>query len=119
MKYIVVKLQIEGFHSWPEATGNEAYLANLHRHVFHIVCMKAVAHNNREIEIIRFKREMEAWLRHTFVGNFGPRSCEDIAEVLLNRYELQSCTVLEDGENGAMITAPVKGEANAGHGNGA
>jgi len=38
-----------------------------------------------------------------FGNNFGNRSCEDIAEELIETFDLLNCEVLEDGENGAYL----------------
>ena len=33
-QYVICALQMEGFHCWPEADGELAYLKNSHRHIF-------------------------------------------------------------------------------------
>lgn len=35
-QYVICALQMEGFHCWPEADGELAYLKNSHRHIFFI-----------------------------------------------------------------------------------
>lgn len=108
---IVVTLQIEGIHCWPEAKyvhSEVAYLSELHRHIFHIEARKEVKHSERDIEIIMFKRELhDYFMRNYFMTgvelcNFGPRSCETIAKDLMEAYDLDYCKVLEDNENGAV-----------------
>jgi hypothetical protein len=99
MKLIVVKLTYEAIHDYPDA-GN--YLAFPHRHLFYITAKKLVSHNNRQIEIIQFKRDILEFLEG-YNHDFQHRSCEDIAEVLLKKFDLAYCQVLEDNENGAEI----------------
>jgi hypothetical protein len=109
-KYIIVTLQIPGLHYWKEATGTVSYLGLIHRHVFYITCKKEVTKNNREIEIIQFKETILDDLKIRFyttlkdICDFGVMSCEDIAEMLIRKHELNYCSVLEDNENGAEIT---------------
>lgn len=111
--YIIVNLEIEGLHSWPEAKDifpDVAYLSNLHRHIFHIECVKKVTHDNRDIEIIRFKRKIKDYLFDKYFDhefrccNFKNQSCEMIGKELFNNFILNSCKILEDGENGALTT---------------
>ena len=102
---IVVRLQYEATHSWPECPIEAVkFLKDPHRHIFHIKAYKDVSHSDREIEIIIFKREIMFHLDMNFKGDFGTRSCEDIALYLINEFSLSSCEVLEDGENGARVT---------------
>lgn len=112
-KQIVIRLQVEGIHSWPEAKEvfpKVGFLSDLHRHMFHIEIHKEVEHNDRDIEIILFKREIKTYLNFVFysekVGmlDFGRRSCEDLAEQLLTQFNADMVQVLEDNENGARVT---------------
>ena len=107
---IIVNLQIEGIHSWPQA--NEinpivGFLSNNHRHIFHIECKYEVYHDDRDREFIVFKREINKYLKKEFYDNnhellnFGAMSCEMIAKQLLKHFNLTYCSVLEDNENGA------------------
>jgi hypothetical protein len=99
---VIVTLQVEGFHHWPDAPDDVAFLRYPHRHTFHIEACKAVEHNNRDIEIILMKRSIQRYLL-SYNGDFGQLSCEDIAERLINEFGLLYCRVLEDGENGACL----------------
>lgn len=112
---IIINLSVEGFHNWEDAKYIQpevAFLSYKHRHTFNICCKKNVTHSDRDIEIILFKREIISFLydeygiqsgpdEHYKWCDFGPMSCEMIAEVLLNRFELEYCSVMEDNENGA------------------
>jgi len=111
-KYIKVHLEIEGLHHWANCDIAEVnYLATPHRHIFHINAVKEVTHNDRDIEFIKLKHEMQLAIENEFYDkdkrmcDFGNSSCEDIAEMLIRNYELKSCEVLEDGENGAIVVA--------------
>lgn len=104
--YIVVNLRVEGFHRWPAAPDDVNFLRVRHRHLFHIRVMKSVTHGDRDIEIIKFKREVEDRLasKYGVTCEFGTMSCEHIAEWLLNEFKAVSVEVLEDGENGGLVT---------------
>lgn len=110
--YIVVKLQVEGIHRWPAAGDHfpeVEYLSHPHRHIFHIECKKEVFHDDRDVEFILFKREINEYLHRKYFNkkfkyqmcDFKSMSCEMIARELLEQFELVSCSVFEDGENGA------------------
>lgn len=104
--HIVVKLQFEGWHCWPGAPEEHSYLRSSHRHVFHVEAKKQVSHENRAIEFIEFKRKLEAYCRRLFTAsqaNPHALSCEAMAMDLLLSFELSSCTVLEDNENGGEV----------------
>lgn len=108
---VIVTLQIEGLHNWPSCPIEEvSYLKDPHRHMFHIKATKEVEHNDRDVEIIQLKHQMQAYLKSKYYSfklelhKLGSMSCEDIAEDLLNTFNLCECEVLEDGENGASIS---------------
>lgn len=106
---IVITTQIEGTHCWPEAREllpEVDFLADKHRHIFQIKAKKTVDHEDRDVEIILFKRSINQYLEKVY-GNpadFGRKSCEEIAKELVKKFGCQSVEVLEDGENGAEIT---------------
>lgn len=109
---VIIKLSIEGLHNWPEARNmfpEVAFLSDMHRHVFHFTLKKRVYHDNRDIEFIMFKRDVEQYLRGKFWREdyrclmFGPMSCEMIAKQLLECFECEYVSVWEDNENGAEV----------------
>lgn len=111
-KNIVVTLQIEALHNWPEAKTvipEMGFLSDLHRHLFFVTAKKTVSHNERDVEIIQFKRELINYFHRNYfdkginIHNFGARSCETLAQDLMDAYDLDYCQVLEDNENGAEI----------------
>jgi hypothetical protein len=107
---IVITIQVEGFHNWPEAPSEVSFLADRHRHIFHIKCWKSVSHDDRDIEIILFKREVLNYMNRMYFSSetnsheFGHRSCEMLASDLIEAYNLHACEVLEDGENGSYVS---------------
>tara|TARA_B100000953_G_scaffold300250_1_gene304404 strand:+ start:2042 stop:2401 length:360 start_codon:yes stop_codon:yes gene_type:complete len=109
---VIASLQVEGLHFWKDCDIEEVrFLKNLHRHIFHITVKKKVSHNDRDIEIIKLQRSIKSFLMDKFVFkdcshgtcHFGNMSCEDIAEMLVDKFKLDYCKVLEDNENGAEI----------------
>jgi len=107
---IVVKIQLEGVHFWKDCDLPEVeYLKNLHRHTFFIRIEKAVSHNDRDIEIILFKRQVIDYLYAQYYDrkydclNFKGMSCESIAMVLHAKFQCHEVEVLEDNENGAIV----------------
>lgn len=109
---VIVKLQVEGTHNWPGCPIEEVdYLKHPHRHMFHIEARKKVTHEDRDVEIIRLGHEIRNYLHDVFYDSdkrchaFGSRSCEMLATQLVRVFNLESCQVLEDGENGSIVTA--------------
>jgi len=105
---IICKLQIEGIHNWQNCPLEEVkFLKDPHRHIFHISCEKEVFHDDRDVEFIMFKRQILKYLKNKYEDNechkFGSMSCEMIAKELINEFNLVSCEVFEDNENGARV----------------
>lgn len=111
-------LQVEGIHHWPQCPFEEvAYLRDPHRHVFHIKAYQEVNHDDRDVEFIMLKHAIQTYILDKYatgkpqegcfgpnVCDFGARSCEMIAQELIEAFELSRCEVSEDGENGAIVT---------------
>lgn len=103
-KNIIIKTTFSAMHHWPDCPIEEvSYLRYPHRHVFHVELRCAVRHNDRDIEIIQLKNKVNRYLGRYENENMGAKSCEDIAEELLNEFEAVYVSVLEDNENGAEI----------------
>lgn len=105
---IIVTFRVEGFHQWKDAkkySDEVEFLSNQHRHVFHFKMWKSVEEDDREIEIILFKRKAIKTIKDEWgiPAQFGNLSCEQIGKILVEKLELDSCEVLEDGENGALV----------------
>lgn len=114
---IIVKLQVEGTHNWPDATDGAGaemhYLEYRHRHMFHIDARKEVMHDDRDVEFIMFKRDIEDYLRSKYYREdyrshfFGATSCEMLAKELLKQFDCVYVSVFEDNENGAEIMTEI------------
>lgn len=102
---VVINFEFEGIHCWPACTLTQVmFLQHAHRHIFHVRCEKEVSHCDRDEEIILLKRSAQAYIAERFPNrDLGSLSCEMIAEELLKKFNLSSCEVLEDGENGARV----------------
>ena len=109
---VIVKLQVEGIHNWPDAAEvfpEVAFLSEHHRHMFHITCKKKVNHDDRDVEFIMFKRDIQEYLYDKYYKGlvrchfFKSMSCEMIARELYEKFDLEYCSVFEDNENGAEI----------------
>lgn len=105
---IYVTFQKEGLHKYPSAPDAVAFLRDLHRHIFHFRVVLEVFHNDRDVEFILFKRELES----LYAGGaleLNYKSCEMLAEDLIGyisqKYPGRDITVevSEDGENGAIL----------------
>lgn len=109
--FVVVSLQVEGTHRWEECPFKEvSYLRQDHRHMFHIKATMFVSHDDREVEIIKLKHKIQEYLimgyfdSNKMLCDFDKMSCEMIAKELMEKFDLYSCEVLEDGENGAVVS---------------
>lgn len=109
---IIVKLTVDGLHNFPKAAElfpEVSFLADLHRHMFHITAAKQVYHDDRDLEFIMFKRDILQWLHDNYYDAgtrtmlFGAKSCEMIAREIFNEFNCVWVEVWEDNENGAKI----------------
>ena len=97
-------LQFPAVHCWPEAGFPVEFLRNPHRHLFKIQCRATVQHNDRDIEFLTQKELMQKFCDEQWANrDIGRTSCEDIAQILLEAFDVDSVTVSEDGENGATL----------------
>ncbi len=85
-RYIEVTFQKEGIHKYPAALDDPKladvqFLGYPHRHMFHFRVRVSVTHNDRDIEFILFKRELENLYQGTM--NIDYKSCEMLAEELI------------------------------------
>jgi hypothetical protein len=104
-------LQVEATHNWPGCPFEEVdYLRVPHRHVFHVKAFKPVHHDDRDIEFIMLKHEIQNYLREKYYDDtkklhvFGSKSCEMLGAELIQVFDLSKVDVSEDNENGAVIT---------------
>lgn len=113
IKEIWVTTKVVGFHQWPDAPDEVSFLQNRHRHEFHFKAGFIVQDSNRELEFFLKQRDLSRALTnlYTFQGlgfKFGSRSCEMIAEELLEELDAAYVECSEDGENGAVVYKEVK-----------
>lgn len=108
-RQIFITFQKEGIHCYPDAPNNVEFLKHQHRHIFHFRVTLSVTHNDRDVEFILFKRELEnLYTGGTMLMNY--RSCEMLGEELIEYISREypnrqiQVEVSEDGENGAVIT---------------
>jgi len=112
-RYIEVTFQREGIHKYPAALDDPklaavSFLGYPHRHMFHFRVRVSVKHNDRDIEFILFKRELEALYNESLL-QLDYKSCEMIAEDLIEYIKKNypgrviEVGVSEDGENGAIL----------------
>lgn len=109
-----VKFDKVGFHRYPDAPDEVAYLRDLHRHIFKFQVQIEVHHDDREIEFHMLKN----WLTGLYEGGaleVDYKSCEMLAQELMDKIiakydcsnRMVSVDVSEDGECGAQVmTAP-------------
>lgn len=107
-RQIKVSFQKEGIHKYPLAPEGVEFLRYPHRHMFHFYVTLEVFHNDRDVEFILFKRELEGLFeKGTMQADY--KSCEMMAEDLLNYIEINysgryvQVEVYEDDENGAIV----------------
>ena len=109
--FIWVTFQKEGIHKYPQALTDPnlkevEFLGYPHRHMFHFKVEIEVFHDDRDIEFILFKRELEG-LYTDGILQLDYRSCEMMADDLADYIRINYpgrhliITVSEDGENGA------------------
>lgn len=103
---IWITTQFEGFHAWTDCPFEDVdFLRDRHRHIFHVKLTVPVTHSDRDVEFIRFKREVNEFINQKWPdGELGSMSCEMLGGVILDHFTNASvCEVSEDGENGAIV----------------
>lgn len=103
---IVIKTSFEAIHNWPDCPIEEvSFLKHPHRHIFHVKMKWDVSHNDRDIEFIQAKRKVDNFVEWHWAGkNIGAKSCEMLAQTLLDLFNASFVSVFEDNENGAELT---------------
>ncbi|NDC22708.1 MAG: hypothetical protein EBZ49_01075 [Proteobacteria bacterium] len=111
--FIWVTFQKEGIHKYPAAAtdprlADVSFLGNEHRHIFHFRVELQVFHDDRDVEFILLKRELES-LYNTGTLQLNYMSCEMLArelhQYIKQKYPGRDCTIeiSEDGENGCRM----------------
>lgn len=104
---IVVRTSFEGIHRFADAPQEVGFLREPHRHIFSVEVEMEVFHDDRELEFIMVKHNLNKFL---FSKPFGIRSsCEQMAneiiEFLVSIYGKRQMIVgvFEDNENGGRV----------------
>lgn len=107
---IVVRFQMDGTHYWKDCPIKEvAFLRDNHHHTFFFELKKSVSHDDRDIELIKWKRDIQDYLNlHYYDANarclvFGGMSCEMIAKELCQRFGCEEVSVFEDNIVGGVV----------------
>ena len=112
--FIWVTFQKEGIHKYPQALTDPKlkeveFLGYPHRHMFHFRVELEVFHDDRDIEFILFKRELEGLYSNNGTMQVDNQSCEMIARELAKYIQTKypnralSISVAEDNENGCRL----------------
>lgn len=106
---IIINTQFSATHCWPECPIEKvSFLKTPHRHVFHVRMKKKVYHDDRDVEFIHFKNNVEEWINENWdKKDLGTMSCEQMAQELSKRYDCFYVRVMEDNENGAEYFAGI------------
>jgi len=109
---VIAKLELEGLHNWPDARKlfpEVGFLSSMHRHKWFITAKRRVNHDDRDVEFIMFKRDIEEYINKKFFDPelrthvFGAMSCEMLARELVIYFDCTYVSVFEDDENGAEV----------------
>lgn len=108
--FIWVTLQREFIHQYEDAPCQVDFLRYPHRHILHIKVKIEVYHNDRELEFILVKRQIDNYLNLQFSSIGLNSSCEDVADMIFSfvqeRYGADrdvEITISEDNENGCHL----------------
>lgn len=119
MKYFInVSFNFEGYHRYDGAPNEVKYLTSTHRHLFYVKAKIEVFHDDRELEFIIVKHELQRFVNVTYPdGLVG--SCEMIAYSIYNHIKnffpyngnykdnferAAQVEVYEDNENGGEVS---------------
>lgn len=111
---VIVTVFIQGFHYWKDADKSVDFLRFSHVHNFKIVAYVSVSDNDREVEFFEFAELLKKYIKGYFpkytsevvtAVDFGARSCEQIAQILVKEMQLAACEVWEDDLVGAKVYA--------------
>lgn len=105
-----VKARFTALHRWKDAPDEAAFLRDYHRHEFHVELGVKVNHDDRDVEFLKLKNDLQCLLLAVYHNETFDHSCEQVASQILTRYhdagwDVAYCKVSEDGENGATVYA--------------
>jgi hypothetical protein len=102
-----VRFRKEGYHSWPAAPNEVAFLASLHRHMFHFQVDVQQFGDDRDLEFFILSRKIQTWFDAQSWE--GRTSCEMFCFAIKRWLETEypermvRVSVYEDGENGSIV----------------
>jgi hypothetical protein len=115
---VFCSFSFEALHCWAKCPIDEvSYLRDMHRHMFYVKAFVEVNHDDRDVEFIQLKHNMQAYLMQKYPHDqlspfpvlvLQSMSCEMLAQDLLERFNLVRCEVNEDNENGAIVYNTIK-----------
>jgi len=107
---VIINTRFPAFHNWPDAPQEVHYLRSIHRHEFHVTMKIRVEHENRDVEFITAKNDLDSIIGESYVNrNYSGLSCEHLCNELYADmkegigYHVVYVCVMEDGENGAEV----------------
>ena len=120
--WIYVTFQQEGIHKYPAALTDPklaevSFLGHPHRHMFHFKVHLEVFHDDRDVEFILFKRELQALYNHGIM-NIDYMSCEMLAQELAKYIQTKypnrrlKIDISEDGENRCVVAYEQEAKIN-------
>ena len=109
MTLVYVTTEFEGYHCWPDAPAEVAFLRTLHRHMFK-VHVEVKTSSDRQVEFFILKRKVQLFIATELLPSLKRKqsmSCEEMALCIMYGmmnvgYELSRVVVSEDGENGSI-----------------
>lgn len=112
MYSIIVRTQFDFAHRYENATGDFHYLKNLHRHKFFVEIEVEVGHDDREIEFLALKKEIDKYISQCCDGKWKDTMscemmCKELFKQIVHLYGLDrkiSISIFEDNENGGKMT---------------
>lgn len=111
LTFIKVRFDVVGFHHYPNAPEDVAYLRSSHRHVFQFTVSAEVKEDDREIEFHTLKRNLLRFFKGGSEVEFGAKSCEMIASSVMDylvqcygKERFYEVEVSEDGECAGVVT---------------
>lgn len=108
-RFIWITTNFEGFHAYPDAPDEVAFLRNRHRHIFYVKIWISVSHDDRDIEFILFKRYIDSLIHDTNSNLKSNASCEMISDMLAEKIQQDYpgrklyIEISEDLENGSFV----------------
>ena len=110
---LVVGFEVDGLHYWPDAPQKYKEFGQPHRHLFKVVGWYPTGDSQdptrRDVELWELRQDTIACLDSWYpplggVCNFGPMSCEGIADFLKNKMGFSRVFVGEEDCLGAMVS---------------